>query len=511
MAERAIVMRGITKRYPGAVALDAVDFECERGEVHAIAGENGAGKSTLMKVLYGLVRPDTGSMEIAGAPFAPNGPRDAIGRGIGMVHQNFMLVGTLTVAENAVLGAEPLRGGALFDRRAAERAVDEVSSRFGLALDPRAVVERLSVGEKQRLEILKVLLRGARFLILDEPTAVLVPSESRSLFSTLRTLADGGTTILFITHRLSEVVEHADRVTVMRRGRRLDTLPARETDEAALTRLMVGRELATRHVAASPARGDEVLRVSRVGERAPARARRRLSDVSFTVRAGEIVGIAGVQGNGQRELVEILGGLRPYEGSVSIDGHSLAGLDARGVRRLGVAHVPEDRNRAGTIGPMTVWENLILGREGEGRFRRGVAFDFARIRAHARERIAAFDVRPDDPDAAVATLSGGNQQKVVISRETEGRPRLLVAAHPTRGVDVGAQEAIHDAILAQRESGAAVLLVSADLSELRALADRILVLFDGRVAGEFRGDEADDETIGLRMVGSAGSAAAEGD
>jgi simple sugar transport system ATP-binding protein len=460
-----------------------------------------------MKILYGLASPDGGSMEIDGEGFAPAGPREALARGIGMVHQHFMLVPTLTVAENAVLGDEPMRGGVFVDRAAAVRTVEDVARRYGLALDPHATVEGLSVGEKQRLEILKVLMRGARILILDEPTAVLAPSESRALFQTVRALTDEGASVIFITHRLHEVVEHADRVTVMRRGRLVETLDASATDEASLACRMVGRELLTRTVGASPALGGEILRVAHDSDAGGRAQEGRLKDVSLSVRAGEIVGIAGVEGNGQRELAEVLGGLRAFRGTVTIDGRSIERLGPRGVHRLGLAHIPEDRTVAGTIAPMTIWENLLLGREDEARFRRGLSFDFGRVRAFAAERIAAFDVRPPDPDALVSELSGGNQQKVVISRETDGAPRVLIASHPTRGVDVGAQEAIHDAILDQRDRGAAVLLISADLGEVRELSDRILVLFAGRISGEFARGEADEEMIGLHMVGSAGAAA----
>ncbi|MFN8176983.1 MAG: ABC transporter ATP-binding protein [bacterium] len=493
----SIAMRGIVKRYGAVTAVDGVDFECAPGEFHAIAGENGAGKSTLMRVLYGLVRPDEGSMALDGVPFAPDGPRDALARGLGMVHQHFMLLGPCTVLENAMLGAEPARFGWL-DRAAARRALEDVAERFDLQLDPDARVEDLSVGERQRVEILKVLLRGARRLVLDEPTAVLAPGAARALFRTLERLAADGATILFVTHRLREVLDHARRVTVLRRGRKVATRLAAETDERELARLLVGRDLAPRDPTARAPAGEVVLSLRRVAD---ASRESRLADVSLDVRAAEIVGIAGVEGNGQRELVEIVAGLRGFRGVVTLHGRSLAGKGPGAARRLGVAHVPEDRLAAGGIAGFTVAENLILGREGERRFRRGIALDAGAIRRFAAERIAAFDIRPPDPDAALGALSGGNQQKLVFARAEEGRPALVVAAQPTRGVDVGAAEAIHGALLDVRDRGGAVLLVSADLGEILRLSDRIVVLFAGRIAGTFVRDEADEEEIGLLMAG----------
>jgi general nucleoside transport system ATP-binding protein len=501
----AIRVRGIVKRYPGVVAVDGADFDCERGEVHALAGENGAGKTTLMRILYGMTRPDEGTMELDGIPYAPAHARAALARGVGMVHQHFMLIPPFTVLDNAMLGAEPRRAG-LLDRSAMRERIRDTCARFGLQLDPDARVEDLSVGEKQRLEILKVLLRGARTLILDEPTAVLVPSETRALFATVSHLAADGAAVVFITHRLHEVIEHADRVTVMRRGRVVGTVAARDTDERALARMMVGRDPLPVH-GERMRPGDVMLRVEGVGERDGV-SPRRLDDVSFRVRSGEIVAIAGVEGNGQRELAEILAGMRPFRGEVVLGGRLTAGLGPGGVRALGFAHIPEDRLAAGVIPSMTVAENLLLGREKDPRFRRRFRFDFRAIRRHVRERIEAFDIRPPRGDAMLGSLSGGNQQKVVIAREAEGHPRFLLAAHPTRGVDVGAAEAIHQALLEFRNGGTAILLVSADLSEVRRLADRILVLYSGRLNGEFRRGEADEEELGARMIGAQSQGAA---
>jgi simple sugar transport system ATP-binding protein len=494
----AVSMRGVVKRYGAVTAVDGVDLECAAGEIHAICGENGAGKSTLVRVLYGLVRPDAGSMALDGAPYSPLGPRDALGRGLGMVHQHFMQVGPFTVLENAILGDEPTRRGAL-DLARARRRFEEIGERFGLDLRPSARVDDLSVGERQRLEILKVLWRGARLLVLDEPTAVLAPREARSLFATLERLAAGGTTVLFVTHRLPEVLAHARRITVMRRGRRVATLRPADTSERELARLVVGRDLAPRDPAPRRAPGDVVLDLRDVADAAP---EPRVRGVSLTVRAGEIVGVAGVEGNGQRELAEIVAGLRRFRGEVTLRGRPLGGGGPGDARRRGVAHVPEDRLTAGGIGGLTVAENLLLGREGERRFRRGIAFDRGAIRRFAGERIDAFDVRPASPDALLGSLSGGNQQKVVFARAEEGGPAVLVAAHPTRGVDVGAAEAIHGALLDVRDRGGAVLLVSSDLGETLRLSDRIVVMFAGRIAGSFARARADEEAIGLLMTGA---------
>ncbi|MGQ0721411.1 MAG: ABC transporter ATP-binding protein [Candidatus Eiseniibacteriota bacterium] len=493
----AVRMRGIVKRYSGRAVLDAVDFDALPGEVHALAGENGAGKTTLMRVLYGMTRADAGTMTLLGEPYAPHGPRDALARGVGMVHQHFMLVPTLTVAENAVLGREPARALAILDAREARSVVTRTAGRFGLELDPDARVEDLSVGQRQQVEILKALLSGAKVLVLDEPTAALVPSEARALLRTARTLADGGATVVFITHRLREVIEHTDRVTVLRRGRNEGSVVASETSEVDLARMMVGRE--PRVPDASPRRspGEPVLVLRDVDAG-------RLVGISLEVRAGEIVGVAGVEGNGQAELVGTVAGLRPYRGSTTLDGREIAAQGPERLRGLGFAHVPADRTAEGIVPDLSVAENLLLGRQRERRFRRGPSFDRAAVSRHARERLEAFDVRPARPEMPAGALSGGNQQKLVIAREAEGTPRLLLAAHPTRGVDVAAREAIHEAVLALRDRGAAVLLVSADLAELLQLCDRILVLFGGRLVAGFARGESDEETLGLRMIGGGG-------
>jgi simple sugar transport system ATP-binding protein len=487
-------MRGIVKTYSGRRVLDAVDFDAGPGEVHALAGENGAGKTTLMRVLYGMTRADAGTMSLLGEPYAPHGPRDALARGVGMVHQHFMLVPTLTVAENVVLGREPSRALGVLDTREARSLVTRTAARFDLELNPDERVGDLSVGQRQRVEILKALLSGAKVLVLDEPTAALVPSEARALLRTARTLADGGATVVFITHRLREVIEHTDRVTVLRRGRNEGSVPAADTSEADLARMMVGREPRVPNAAPRRSPGEPVLVLRNVDAG-------RLANVSLEVRAGQIVGVAGVEGNGQAELVEAVAGLRAYGGSAMLDGREIAAQGPERLRRLGLAHVPADRTAEGIVLDLSVAENLLLGRQRERRFRRGPSFDRDAVSRHARERLEAFDVRPARADLPARALSGGNQQKLVIAREAEGAPRLLLAAHPTRGVDVAAREAIHEAILALRDRGSAVLLVSADLAELLSLCDRVAVLYGGRLVAAFARGEADEEALGLRMIG----------
>jgi simple sugar transport system ATP-binding protein len=493
-------MRGIVKTYARVRALDGVDFEAAPGEVHALAGENGAGKTTLMRVLYGMTRPDAGAMQLGGEPYAPRGSRDALSRGVAMVHQHFMLVPTLTVLENAVLGREPAGRLAVLDAREARARVTRTAARFGLELDWSARIEELSVGERQRVEILKALLSGAKVLVLDEPTAALVPAEARALLRTARTLADGGATVIFITHRLREVIDHTDRVTVLRGGRNAGTVNAAETDEAALARMLVGREPRAPDAAPRGAPGEIVLALRDVS--AGGRGASRLSGVTLDVRAGEILGVAGVEGNGQRELVEAVAGLRPYAGSVRLVGREVRGLGPARLRAAGLAHVPADRIEEGIIPDLRVAENLLLGRQRERRFLRGPSFDRGAVERHARARLEAFDVRPARGEVPARALSGGNQQKLVFAREAEGRPRLLLAAHPPRGVDIAAREAIHAAILSLRDAGSAVLLVSADLAELLALCDRVTVLFGGRLVAGFARGEADEEAIGLAMIGA---------
>ncbi|WP_203858146.1 ATP-binding cassette domain-containing protein [Plantactinospora mayteni] len=494
-------LRGITKRFGELVANDHIDLTVEPGEIHALLGENGAGKSTLMNVLYGLLQPDEGEVLVDGRPLKAKGPGDAIAAGIGMVHQHFMLVPVFTVAENVMLGAEQVRGGILgvLDRRRARRQVTEVSTRYNLRVDPDAVVEDLPVGVQQRVEILKALTRDVDLLILDEPTAVLTPQETEELLGIMGSLKESGKSIVFITHKLKEVKAIADRITVIRRGRTVGTAsPSASEDELAA--LMVGRtvNLTVQKAAAAP--GDPVLEVEGLvidDERSV----RAVDGVDLTVRAGEVLGIAGVQGNGQTELIEALMGLRPVlHGTVSLAGQRIDGWPTKRVLRAGVGYVPEDRSVDGLVKEFSVAENLVLDVYDRPPFGSGLVLRPDAISASARERIPEFDVRTPSAEAAVGTLSGGNQQKVIIAREMSRPLKLFVAAQPTRGVDVGSIEFIHRRIIHERDIGTAVLLVSSELDEVIGLADRIAVMYRGRILG-IVGPETPREEIGLLMAG----------
>ena len=492
---KALVLKEITKRFPLVLANDRISLDLEWGEVLALVGENGAGKSTLMKIVYGLQPPDAGEMWVDGKPYRPQSPLDAIRAGIGMVHQHFMLVEPFTVLENLVLGLEP--GSPLFlDLEAAPRCMPTALMEalgFEVPLDER--VENLPVGLQQRVEILKALYREARILILDEPTAVLTPQEAEELFRFLREYVARGNAAIFNSHKLKEVLAVSDRVTVIRDGKVVGTVRTRETSLEALARMMVGREVVLR-VEKTPARpGEVVLEVE--GLEAPP----RLKGVSFQVRSGEIVGIAGVEGNGQTELVEALTGLRPFRGKALLLGRPLP-ASARGVRDLGASHVPEDRLVRGLVLDFSVKENAVLGDQHRPPFRGFLGFlDDRAAEAHARTLVEAYDVRPRSTALSARRFSGGNQQKIVVGRELLRGPRLLVAAQPTRGVDVGAIEFIHKELVKARDQGLAVLLVSADLSEILALSDRILVMHGGRIVGELTPEEATEERLGLLMAG----------
>ncbi len=498
----AVAMRGITKRFPGVVANDGVDLEVAVGEVHALLGENGAGKSTLSNILTGLYHPDDGELELFGRPAVLTSPRDALDAGIGMVHQHFRLVDTFTVAENVVLG-DHRDGGRPFvlHRRSIESAVAERGARFGLAGDPRAKIWQLSVGEQQRVEILKALYREARVLILDEPTAVLTPQEAEALFETLRAMAAEDRAVIFISHKLHEVTAVADRVTVLRGGRSVATVRTADVTRRELAALMVGRDVELGRRREPAEIGGVVLEARGLTARGD-RGVDALRDVSLTGRAGEVVGIAGVAGNGPRELAEVLTGLRRHTaGTVEVDGRRLAGGDPRAAIRAGVAHVPEDRLHTGVAPSLSIASNVVLKSYRRGGVTRGPFLLLRRIRDRALDLMHRYDVRATGPAAPARTLSGGNLQKVVLGREFSGRPKLLVAASPTRGLDVGAIETVHGHLRGAAADGVGVLLISEDLDEVLALSDRIVVMYEGAVAGEADGASADVDELGLLMAG----------
>ncbi len=500
-------LRSITKRFPGVVANDGIDFDLLPGEVHALLGENGAGKSTLMNIVYGLYRPDDGEILIRGNPVTLGSAREAITQGIGMVHQHFMLIPVMTVAENIVLASEPTHGGVLLDYDTAVERVRELSERFGLAVDPEARVENIGVGQEQRVEIVKALYRGAEILILDEPTAVLTPQEAGELFEIVRGLQAQGKSIIFISHKLKEVLEIADRITVLRRGRKVETISRKGATETGLARMMVGREVLLRVEKKPAAPGEPMLEVQDVSV-LDDRGLGAVRGVSFDVRAGEIVGLAGVDGNGQTELIDALAGLRrPSDGEIRVRGQDVTRASARRVLDLGVGHIPEDRQRRGLVLEFSLAENLALhDYDQEPNSRLGWLFP-RRLIARARKLLSEFDVRGGGPQTRAAALSGGNQQKVVIAREVGRDPDVLIAAQPTRGLDVGAIEYVHRRLVAVRDEGKAVLLVSLELDEIRALADRILVIYEGRIVGEYDPDVAEEE-LGVAMTGGGTAAAA---
>jgi ABC-type uncharacterized transport system ATPase subunit len=499
-ASTVLEMRGVTKRFPGVLANDHVDFDLRKGEVHALLGENGAGKSTLMNILYGLYRADEGQILLSGKPVTFGSAKDAIDRGIGMVHQHFMLIPVMTVAENIVLEVEPRKAGVLLDYDAAVERVRDISTRFGLAVNPRAKVENISVGQQQRVEILKALYRGAEILILDEPTAVLTPQEAGELFAIIKSLQADGTSIIFISHKLNEVLEIADRITVLRRGKMIDTVPREGATEEGLARMMVGREVLLRVEKRPSEPGDKLLELRNVSVNDD-RGLPAVRDVSFDVHAGEIVGLAGVEGNGQSELIESITGLRSAaSGEVVVGGRTITHPTARKMLDAGVGHIPEDRQRRGLVLEFTIAENIALhdyNRPPDSKW--GWLFP-RRLIQRAASLIREFDVRGGGPQTRGATLSGGNQQKVVAAREIARDPSVLVAAQPTRGLDVGAIEYLHRRLVEERDEGRAILLISLELDEILSLSDRILVMYEGRIVGEHARATTEEE-IGLEMLG----------
>jgi ABC-type uncharacterized transport system ATPase subunit len=499
-------LRGITKRFGSLVANDAIDFELRRGEIHALLGENGAGKSTLMNVLYGLHQPDEGEMVLEGSPVEIDSPRRAIQLGIGMVHQHFMLVPVMTVAENLVLGSEPRRGP-LLDYASAAARTRELSERFGLAVDPDAKVEDLGVGSQQRVEILRALFRGAKVLVLDEPTAVLTAQESQELFKVLRALAEDGTGVVFISHKLNEVLDVSDRVTVLRRGKMIDTVPTEGATERSLARLMVGRDVLLRVEKSDHAPGDPMLEVRDL-EAHDDRGLPAVRGVSFDVRGGEIVAIAGVDANGQSELIETLTGLRKADaGTVRVAGRDVTNCAARRVIDSGMNCIAEDRHRRGLVLEFDLAENLALHEYRKRSMSRMGWLSPKRMDERARTLLREYDVRGGEAETPASSLSGGNQQKVVIARELSTNPQVLIAAQPTRGLDVGAIEFVHRRLVEERDAGRAVLLVSLELEEIRSLADRVLVIYEGAIVAELPPSSSEEE-FGVAMTGGGRRAAA---
>jgi ABC-type uncharacterized transport system ATPase subunit len=506
-------LRGITKRFGDLVANDHIDITVEPGEVHALLGENGAGKSTLMNQLYGLLQPDEGEILVDGEVKVFRSPRDAIAAGIGMVHQHFMLIPVFTVAENIALGAEETRGGPLgwLDRRRSRRDVLETSQKYGLPVDPDAIVENLPVGAQQRVEIVKALTRDVDLLILDEPTAVLTPQETDELLAVMRSLAETGKSIVFITHKLREVKAIADRITVIRRGRTVATATP-DTSEDELAALMVGRDVSL-EVTKTPARpGDEVLKVSGLVVD-DERGVRAVDGIDLSVRAGEVLGIAGVQGNGQTELAEALVGLRPLRaGTIELSGRDLAGRTTKQILGAGVGYIPEDRSLDGVVKDFTVAENLVLDMYDRAPYGNAFKLDPSAIAGSAREKVERFDIRTSSAGATatVGTLSGGNQQKVVVAREMSRDLKLLIASQPTRGVDVGSIEFIHHQIVHERDTGTAVVVISSELDEVVGLADRIAVMYRGRILAVV-GPETPREELGLLMAGVVAAVSENGE
>ena len=508
MDERApaVELKAITKTFPGVVANDDVNLTVMPGEIHAVVGENGAGKSTLMKILYGMIRPDGGTISVNGREIRFRSPKDAIASGIGMVHQHFMLATNLTVLENVVLGSEPTHGGVL-DFDAARERIRDLSKTYGVPLDPDRIVEDLAVGERQRVEILKVLYRGARILILDEPTAVLVPQEVEELFRNLRDLKDRGVTIIFISHKLDEVLDIADSITVIRAGHTVATVKPQSVTARQLAELMVGSELPTPETRESTVTDEVMLSVRDVGVRVGERW--TLQDVTFDIRRGEIVGIAGVEGNGQRELVDAIMGMRsPQQGSIHLGDADITRWSSRRRREAGIGYVPEDRQLRGLLLPSPLWENAMLGKQTMPPFSSGPWIN--RRGAHQRtdEVIHAYHVATPGPDTSAFALSGGNQQKLILGREMIAEPKVLIAAQPTRGIDVGAQAAVWEQIRRARAAGLALLLISADLEELIGLSDTLYVILRGALVAKLDPATVTPEELGSYMTGAREAASA---
>jgi general nucleoside transport system ATP-binding protein len=493
-------LRNITIRFPGVLANDRVNFDVKAGEIHALLGENGAGKSTLMKILYGLYQPESGEIVLDGERVHFHSPADALAHGIGMIHQHFMLVPTLTVAENVALGMKEA-GRVRLDLRGVKERLRELSAAYGLKVNPDAYVWQLSVGEQQRVEIVKALYRGGALVILDEPTAVLTPQEVDELFVTLKQMREQGHALIFITHKLHEVQALSDRITVMRDGRVVDSIPNSGVERRTLARMMVGREVKLQPDRPPVRVGAIKLRVNNLCANNDQNLS-AVNNVSLEVRGGEIVGIAGVSGNGQRELAETIAGLRDCDGEIELAGKSVMGKSVLERLNAGLGYIPEERMRHGTIGTFSVAENAILQNHGDSPYSRGIFLNFSAIAKHTQNLINLFSIKTPTHDTAIKNLSGGNIQKLILARELSRKPEVLIAAQPTRGVDIGATEYIREVLVQQRGAGVGILLISEDLDEILALSDRIAVMYEGEIVGIVNHDEADVETLGLMMAGA---------
>ncbi len=500
-APLAVELDGIEKRFPGVIANKDVWLKVRPGTIHAIVGENGAGKSTLMKTLYGMHQPDAGTIRVNGETVTFRSPSAAIAAGIGMVHQHFMLADNLTVLENVILGSEPRKGGRI-DNATAERRFTECARLIGSHIDPRRPVAELGVGDRQRVEIIKVLYRGARILILDEPTAVLVPQEVDELFDSLKLLVADGATIIFISHKLDEVLAVADDITVIRAGTTVGAVSPEDVNRRSLSEMMVGFQLPTSEPRSTQVADEVRLELDDVVVSGAAGAKDVVDHVSFRVRSGEIVGVAGVEGSGQFELCEAIMGIRPLAaGTIRLGGRDITELTAQQTRGEGIGYIPFDRHREGLMLSAPLWENALLGREIEAKFRSGPFVNMAAVRADTRDIITTFGVRTPNETVPAFALSGGNQQKLIVGRELESDPSVLIAAHPTRGVDVGAQATIWNELREARDGGTGMLLISADLDEILALSDVILVMYDGRITASLTPGEATPELLGTYMTG----------
>ncbi|WP_223477379.1 ABC transporter ATP-binding protein [Oricola indica] len=500
----AVEMIGVSKNFGPVAANRDVSFGVRHGEIHALVGENGAGKTTLMNILFGLMQPDSGEIQIDGKPVVMESPRTSIGLGLGMVHQHFKLVPSLTVAENIFLGMEITKAG-LVDHKAQSAKARALSEEFGLQIDPDRKIHELSVGAEQRVEILKVLARGANVVILDEPTAVLTPQESRDLFRIIRRFADAGMTVIFISHHLSEVLEVSDTVTVLRDGAVVGTRPTKELDEDSLVNMMVGREVNFDRRDRKPISGHAILELRDVFARDD-RGLPALRGIDLEVRSGEIVGIVGVDGNGQTELSEVVSGLRaPSHGEIFLNGQAVEGSDPRHMRAAGLAHVPANRLVRGVNATANISANILMGRQRSEPWAKNGLIRWSAVRDLARELMQRFDIRARDENVTVKTLSGGNMQKVVVAREFSQHMPLILIDQPTRGVDIGAMEGIHDEIIQRRDAGAAILLISVQIDEILALADRVFVMFAGSIAGAVDPENTTEEEIGYLMAGGSRS------